>query len=185
MMRQWFWVLILVLPAPAMACGSVSMMLPRYWVPDVSLQEQAELLERVGCGDHTGYLPGADDVLIAKVAIDAIERDLPRSAIERLLQTYHCAYGARRRPDYAVIREFIGDDEFDAFCAVDKLERTYLIRPDSGVILRDRPSADGQRVEGMPKDAYVTVIAKHGDWFEVDGGLYGNGFIRKDLLVKY
>ena len=184
-MKSLLAVLVLILPSPIFACGSAAMMLPGYWDPAKTTQQKTDLLAEVGCGSHVNYLPAEDDLIIAAVLVDAIDTDLERGVIESVLQKFHCVYAARNEPSYDFIHSFIGVEKYDAFCNVAYLERLVIVQTPSGAALRDSPGASGKRIGAIPNGAYMEVLATHGDWYEVDGKLYGHGFVHKRLVARY
>lgn len=181
--------LLLFIHSRALACGSPSMFLAGYTNlgpnADLATRERALDLVLGSCIDHTNYLPGNDDELIASVAIDAMENRLPREKVEALLQQFHCAFGARDDEEYSAIRSFVGEQRFDEFCDSENLNRIYIVNASSGAVLRDAPSTSGERLIAIPEGGYVKRIAQEGSWYQVDGGLYGNGYIYGALLRPY
>jgi len=177
--------MILVAPLPLFACGSAAMMLGGYWDPAASPDQKTTFLMTAGCGNHVNYFPREDDLVIAKVLVDAIQNELPRDAIAGVLKRFHCVYAARREPYYEVIRAFIGDEAYISFCDVSYLQRLVIVQTPSGAMLRNAPSASAERVNAVRHGAYMEVIATHGDWFEVDAKLYGQGFVHKQLVGRY
>jgi hypothetical protein len=184
-MKKLLPILVVLLPAPVLACGSVSMTLSGYWSPDNDRQAKEAIIESAGCGDHVNYFPVEDDRIIEAVAVDAIRKAFPRTAIESLLQRFHCAYAARHHPDYAVIRSFIGEQRYNEFCRTDELERIFIVSVPGGAILRNAPNSSGNRLAAIREGAYVKLVAQQDGWYQVDGGLYGAGYIRGDLLSPY
>ena len=177
--------LVVMFPGPLFACGSAAMMLPSYWNPTTTREQQIELLTKLGCTSHVNYRPLEDDKVIAAVLVDAIENDLPRKVIEDFLQRYHCVYAARHESSYDTIRSFIGEDQYEDFCNTEYLERLVLVRTPSGAVLRDGPSIGDKRIIAIPNGVYLEQLEADGEWYRVDGRLYGSGYVHKSLVDKY
>lgn len=60
-----------------------------------------------------------------------------------------------------------------------------LVWSTSWAILRGSPKSGGERRGVIPHGGYVMLVAELGDWYEVRGNLYGDGYIHRDLSVKY
>jgi len=185
-MRYALTLFLLLFVSNTFACGSTAHWFSWYWDAKDLKQKNNHLkqYENFGCSMSLSYSPRIAEPIIVKVLVDAIESGVEKKIINGILKKYNCVYGARKLPIYSKIKEYITGSKYNEFCNIEKIHRIYIIRANSGVVLRSDANKNSKRIGTIAHGSIVIEKKANGDWINVKS-YAGEGYVFKSLLESY